>query len=107
MKCKYCGKEIPKSEVWNPDENGNGYHHRCLIDIEFDENETYIKNLKNRSIIIPDNATNGDVIKALFPQWDLREEFGYEYKLFGETHKFEGLVDENWWNEQYKKEVEE
>jgi len=56
------------------------------------------------AILIPDNATNGDVIRAIFPQWDLREEIGYEYKLFGETHKFEGLVDEDWWNSQYKKE---
>ena len=54
-------------------------------------------------IIIPDGATNGDMIKAIFPQWDLREEIGYEYKLFGETHKFEGLVDEDWWNKQYNK----
>ena len=58
-------------------------------------------------IPIPEGATNGDVIKAMFPQWDLREEIGYEYKLFGETHKFEGLVDEDWWNAPYKKEVEE
>ncbi len=53
-------------------------------------------------IPIPENATNGDVIMALFPQWNLREEIGFEYKLFGEEHKFEGLVDEDWWNAPYE-----
>jgi len=63
---------------------------------------------ESKSIIeIPEGATNGDMLKALFPQWDLREEIGYEYKLFGETHKFEGLVDADWWNAPYKKESED
>lgn len=40
-KCKYCGKPI-----WN--NNRNGYHRKCLIDIEFDENENeaYMENPK-------------------------------------------------------------
>lgn len=54
------------------------------------------------AVIIPPNATNGDLLMALFPQWNLREEIGFEYKLFGEEHKFEGLVDEDWWNAPYK-----
>lgn len=62
--CKYCGEPIPKGGVWNPDEHGDGYHHKCLIDMEFDENEAY---MKNHAIIISDNATNGDVIKVMFP----------------------------------------
>jgi len=33
--CKYCGKQIEDEPVMNPDENGNGYHHYCLIDMEF------------------------------------------------------------------------
>lgn len=93
MICKYCGKEIPKGEVWNPDGNGNGYHHRCLIDMEFDENETYIENLKNRSIIIPDGATNGDMIKAMFNDF--------------ESALLLQVISKEWWNAQYKKEVEE
>ena len=36
MSCKYCGKEIPKGGVWYPDENGNGYHYKCLIKMELD-----------------------------------------------------------------------
>ena len=33
--CKYCGKPIENEPVMNPDENGNGYHHYCLVDMEF------------------------------------------------------------------------
>lgn len=33
--CKYCKKPIPDNDVWNPDSEGNGYHHACLIEIEF------------------------------------------------------------------------
>lgn len=54
------------------------------------------------AIRIPENATNGDMLKAIFPQWNLREGIGFEYKLFGEKHKFEGLVDEDWWNAPYR-----
>jgi hypothetical protein len=36
---------------------------------------------------IPDNATNGDVIKALFPN----------------EHDFETDFDEEWWNAPYRK----
>ena len=36
---------------------------------------------------IPDNATNGDVIKALFPN----------------EHDFETDFDEEWWNAPYQK----
>ena len=72
--CKHCGKPIPKGEVWNPDNNGNGYHHKCLIDMEFDENEIYIENLKKRAIVIPENATNRDVIKIIFPTLEVKNE---------------------------------
>lgn len=33
--CQYCGKPIEDEPVMNPDENGNGYHHYCLVDMEF------------------------------------------------------------------------
>ena len=34
MICKYCGKEIPKGGVWYPDRYGNGYHYKCLMEME-------------------------------------------------------------------------
>ena len=49
--CKYCGKPIMRGEVWNPDENGNGYHHKCLIDIEFNENKKRVERLAQKSIL--------------------------------------------------------
>lgn len=33
--CKYCKKPISDNDVWNPDEEGNGYHHACLSEMEF------------------------------------------------------------------------
>ena len=33
--CKYCNKPIAEKVIWNPDNDGNGYHHQCLIDMEF------------------------------------------------------------------------
>ena len=47
---------------------------------------TTIKALENGTPI-PDNATNGDVIKALFPN----------------EHDFETDFDADWWNAPYQK----
>jgi hypothetical protein len=33
--CKYCNKPIAEKDIRNPDNDGNGYHHECLIDMEF------------------------------------------------------------------------
>jgi hypothetical protein len=33
--CKYCNKPIAEKDIWNPDNDGNGYHHQCLVDMEF------------------------------------------------------------------------
>lgn len=33
--CKYCKKPISDNDVWNPDSEGNGYHHVCLCEMEF------------------------------------------------------------------------
>lgn len=33
--CKYCKKPILENNVWNPDREGNGYHHACLCEMEF------------------------------------------------------------------------
>ena len=47
--------------------------------------------------IIPDNATNGDVIKAMFPNEEIyRHTFGYD---LGDECSF----NENWWNAPYQK----
>lgn len=109
MICKHCGKEIHKGEVWNPDENGNGYHHKCLIDMEFDENEAYLKDLKNRSIVIPKGATIGDMIKMLFPDVEVDEKSEDTVHLKDKWHNPLVFIQipKDIWNAPYKKEVEE
>lgn len=103
--CKYCGKPIPKGGVWNPDNNGNGYHHKCLIDMEFDENEAYMENLKKHSIVIPENATNRDVIKIIFPTLEFKNECNGIFYLYDKTRD-RGMemmgVDYVFLNEPYK-----
>lgn len=32
--CKYCKKPISDDDVWNPDRDGNGYHHDCLCEMQ-------------------------------------------------------------------------
>ena len=56
---------------------------------------------------IPDNATNGDVIKAIFPQWKLMENTFEEMVLFDIPMK-DGYLEHNacsreWWNAPYQK----
>ena len=55
-----------------------GSHIRVCVDCDF---------YKGKYIEIPDNATNGDVIRALFPN----------------EHDFETDFDEVWWNSPYQK----
>lgn len=42
--CKYCGKPIEGELVMNPDVYGNGYHHFCLINKEFRDEQRRIYN---------------------------------------------------------------
>ena len=65
-----------------------------------DERKKRVRNI----IEIPDNATNGDVIKAMFPyakEIKGRTTIYYSFFPFG---KMEFLLD--WWNAPYKKESE-
>ena len=64
-----------------------------------------------KGTIIPDNATNGDMVKAMFPNatfmiGEEKDEQGTK-NLYVYTDDFEGFaVDLDWWNSPYKKEVE-
>ena len=40
--CKYCGKPVSDDDIWNPDQEGNGYHHACLIEMEFKSRDKQI-----------------------------------------------------------------
>ena len=64
-----------------------------------------------QAIVIPDNATNGDMIKAMFPNatfmiGEEKDEQGTK-NLYVYTDDFEGFaVDLDWWNAPYKERVE-
>lgn len=58
------------------------------------------------AIEIPDNATNGDVIKALFPDVKTHQSGGYTGCLFRPSVMLEDTKSE-WWNAPYKAESEE
>lgn len=50
---------------------------------------------------IPDNATNGDVIKALFPNAEIHQSGGYTGCLFQPSVMLEDMTT-SWWDAPYK-----
>ncbi len=54
--CKYCKEPISDNMVWNPDREGNGYHHACLCEMEFRS--------RNRQIYDKGRADALDKIRA-------------------------------------------
>lgn len=58
-----------------------------------------------KAIVIPDGATNGDMIKIIFPDSELRETMDdlVHYTLDGYVGNY---ATKDWWNALYKKEVE-
>lgn len=63
------------------------------------------------AIPIPKRATNGDVIEAIFPNCEQKEHInnGYFEMYFDNDLRNASYmrVSKEWWNAQYKKEVEE
>lgn len=62
------------------------------------------------AIVIPPNATNGDVIKAMFPEFRFGLEYTYNVcvKLSYHSEYDTGLLfDKKWWNAPYRKAEEE
>jgi hypothetical protein len=58
---------------------------------------------------LPDGATNGDMIKAMFPngkEYDNDGDVRYEIEIDFD-YSFCSYFDGVWWNSPYKKEVEE
>ena len=59
------------------------------------------------TIAIPDNATNGDVIKALFPNADIsfRTEYRNYEVVYVRTDEFGASwkIRAEWWNEPYRR----
>jgi hypothetical protein len=62
--CKYCNKPIAEKDIWNPDNDGNGYHHECLIDMEFKARDRQIYDKGKMDVLDKIRAE----IKALSPE---------------------------------------
>ena len=62
--CKYCKKPISDSNVWNSDQEGNGYHHACLCEMEFRSRDKQIYD-KGRADVLDKIRAE---IKALSPE---------------------------------------
>ena len=66
----------------------------------------YVESISQKVITIPDEATNGDVIKILFPDSEVAETQGLVPKVCFESHSDEQCIsffDTSWWNAPYKK----
>ena len=56
-----------------------------------------------KAIVIPDGATNGDMIKKLFPYADIKI-FSNKRKIYGVKFRHDSLeltFNEEWWNSKY------
>ena len=56
---------------------------------------------------LPDNATNGDVIKAMFPNVKAFSNFSFNMHLQDDNGHGLGFLNVDWWDAPYKVESEE
>ena len=100
ISCSYC-------HTWFYKDNRSSYMHYC----SYCGKKMEDKDEEVNTIEIPKNATNGDMIKAMFPDAEIKEIrgtfkgdlLGYRIWLGGRSRDF--LLD--WWNELYKRGEEE
>jgi hypothetical protein len=86
--------------------------HTNSLQIKVDDR---VKPYKKLDVIpIPAGATNGDVIKAMFPNIEVKPHMAYGLKngikvrvYIDEFSVFDLWFPTRWWNTPYKKEVEE
>ena len=79
--------------------------HTNSLPIKVDNKVKPYKNVN--AIIVPDNPTNGDVIKAMFPNVHVTDEFRLMKPLgtilYLSISRFQEMrVQEDWWNAPYK-----
>lgn len=72
-------------------------YYDLLADVQEAEEELMVA--IDNSISLPDNATNGDVIKAIFPDCERESRLNEEcIEVMGAYR----VVDRSWWNAPYK-----
>jgi len=54
------------------------------------------------AIPIPKGATNGDIIKAIFPNFQCEDETEYFHRLMNPNNTEFLKTSKNWWNSPYK-----
>lgn len=96
--CKYCNKPIAEKDIWNPDSDGNGYHHRCLIKMEFDARDKRIYDKGKIDVLdkiraeIKEKYGNYDICEW-FEDYDYEENDVSEYRLVGGVSDILAIID--------------
>jgi hypothetical protein len=84
-----------------------GDYHRIASGFGQEEDALLLEKIFKNGTPIPDNATNGDVIKAIFDNDKVSEFMGYVRIMARVGNWFnEGVVaefDKEWWNAPYQK----
>lgn len=107
--CKHKDKkyqEFPCIDCLEKDRYEEGERMREATKEERESINNHIKSISQKVITIPVGATNGDVIKALFPDSEVEETQGLVPKVCFESHSGEQCIsffDTSWWNAPYKK----
>lgn len=73
---------------------------------ELETTDMFLASFK-RMQILPDNATNGDMIKTFFPNIIVQNRHNVTLEQRNPKHaglEFTGMADINWWNTPYKEE---
>ena len=84
---------------------GDVYYEKHTV-IETNGRSTECDVKKVNAIEIPENATNGDVIKVMFPNGkviECDEAVGYE-QMLDDKYSYCSWFDGLWWNAPYRKE---
>ena len=77
---------------------------RCGLFLNPRDKENLVNSIKHGTPI-PDNATNGDMIKALFPcleKYEYEELYMHGIALAGNDNRVTWFANE-WWNSPYKR----
>ena len=74
-------------------------HYRTLQDAMKNHMESLVGKIILNGTLIPDNATNGDVIMAMFPNVNVYEHNGGATYSVNNEYNFNAT----WWNSQYQK----
>ena len=104
--CKYCGNPIEDEMVMNIDEQGNGYHHACLCEMEFRSRDRQIYNKGRVDVLDKIRAEiqekfGGCDVCEWFEDYDYEENNISEYQLVGDVSNILAIIDK------YKAESEE